>query len=281
MLRSQRQLGKQDNSVSIFRRLTAGRRALPNLVIAGCQRCGTTSLYRYLVEHPLIVGPVWKEVHYFNRSCNYEKGMSWYRGHFPLKSHIERLSKQHGGRAYVMEATPAYIVRASSVARFGETLPDAKVIVLLRDPIDRAISNYRMAMRKGYEEASFNDAVADELAWYEARADQIARGEMLDRSGYLSRGVYVWQIRRLYEHYPPEQTMVLRSEDLFADVQGVYDKLLSFLELPSHALGKTKAANTQGSADAIDPETLSRMRAFFTPFNQQLNEYLGRDFGWS
>ena len=283
MLRSKRHLRTQNNSVSLYRRLTGRWRVLPNLVVVGSERSGSTSMYQYLVDHPLISPSLWKEVHYFDKARNYTKGQYWYRGHFALRRHLDRLSRRHGHAAYAVEATPTYIVQERTIVRLAALIPDAKLVILMRNPATRAYSHYQNARRKGREPDSFDDAVDKELQWYRSQPKDGAR-EYDDEKGpsrvYLRRGIYITRLRCLRKHFAPEQMTIIRSEDLFQDTQQVYDRLLAFLDLPPHQLRDLKPRNTLAYSEHINPETRARMIEFFAPYNLQLYDCLGRDFQW-
>ena len=283
MLLSRRNLATQDNTVASRRLRSAKQRALPNLLIPGCQRCGTTSMYNYLVQHPLVMRTLWKEVHFFDKEHNYEKGADWYRAHFVRQQRLDRLQRQSGHPAYAVDATPDYIVRSRSLSRMAALLPEARIIILMRNPVDRAYSHYHNALGKRRESESFGAAVDQELTWYDAHPHMLADATV-DRPTpprrYLTRGIYVSQLRRLHERYPPEQVRTIRSEDLFEDVQRAYDGVLAFLELPPHRIRKTAPRNVMTYTDRVSPEMRARLTEFFAPLNRELYDYLGRDLNW-
>ncbi len=115
----------------IYRRLTSGSRRLPDFIILGAQRAGTSSLYYYLSQHPQILPAVRKELHFFDD--HYRRGLGWYRSQFPTR----------GARGTITgEATPYYLSHPHAPARIQRLLPQARLIVLLRNPVERAISHY-------------------------------------------------------------------------------------------------------------------------------------------
>src|SRR4051812_20031887 len=123
-----------------YRHLSAPLRGLPSVLIIGAQKSGTTSLSSYLVEHPDMLPSLRKEVHYF--SFNYERGVNWYRAHFPYTHHLRR-------GALTLDATPYYLVHPLVAQRAAQLLPHAKLVVLLRNPVDRALSHYQHEVRGG------------------------------------------------------------------------------------------------------------------------------------
>src|SRR5690242_6983741 len=163
----------------LYRGLTSSIRLLPDFLIIGTQRGGTTSLYHYLEAHPCIGPSTTKEIHFFDRRVN--KGIAWYRGHFPTrieKYYVERLH----GRAFITgEASPSYLFHPHVPRRIAKVLPHTKLIILLRNPIDRAYCQYYHSLELGYETLSFEEAIQGE----EERTAR-EREKMLKDEGYES-----------------------------------------------------------------------------------------------
>src|SRR5581483_11863989 len=144
----------------IIRQLTADFRVLPDFLVIGGQKCGTTALYNYIIEHPDIYLAVRKQMHYFDN--RYEKGDRWYRSGFPTvaeKFYVKNILRK---RFITCEATPNYIFHPQAARRVARLLPHAKFILVLRDPVDRAYSHYNHEIRKGTEMLSFEEAIAKE-----------------------------------------------------------------------------------------------------------------------
>ena len=178
----------------------AQKRQPPDFVIIGAQKGGTTSLYRYLTEHPDVGGATKKEVHFFDRS--YHKGMDWYLAHFP----------ERGESTVVGESSPSYLFHPDVPERVRRTLPHAKLIVLLRNPVDRAYSQYQMRLRRVGED-SFEEAVDEELARLPSNGE--LPGPEKGHHAFLPRGVYADQLQRWLAVFPREQFLVLHSEAFF------------------------------------------------------------------
>ena len=140
------------NAVWTYGRATSFGRPLPDFLILGAQKAGTTALYSYLRKHPSIIGPSWKEVSYFDR--HYARGPAWYRGNFPNKLRTRG--------ALVGEASPSYLFHPLGPRRVRELVPEARLVALLRDPVDRALSHYNHERALGREPLSFEDALAAE-----------------------------------------------------------------------------------------------------------------------
>lgn len=263
-----------------FRRLTARWRILPDFVIIGAQRCGTTSLYNYLVDHPAGATAFMKETHFFD--LYFSKGLGWYRAHFPLVLPGRRASQSP--HPMVGEATPYYLFHPHAARRLRAAVPAAKLFVLLRNPVDRAYSHYHHEVSMGVEPLSFEDALAREESVLPAEtarivADESYRSFAHFNYSYLARGIYVDQLESWARFFPSEQMLVIKSEDFYADPATVVAQAFAFLGLPPWASGRYKKYNL-AHYDGMSPATRERLAAFYRPHNQRLYEALGMDLGW-
>jgi len=268
--------------LSRFRLLTAPLRVLPDVVVLGEMRSGTTSLYRYLAEHPQILRPWTKELHYFDRM--FARGTAWYRANFPTRTAMLWHAMRHGGKALTYEATPDYLIYPAAARRIAKTLPRARLIALLRNPVDRAYSHHNLNVRSKLEGHSFEQAIKREPKRLDgerqrALGDEPYPTRKLRRYSYASRGVYVDNLRAYGEYFHREQMLVIKSEDLFEKTQETYDEILRFLGLAPWRLRSPESVNT-ASYSHEKPAGYDELREFFAPHNQRLYEYLGRDLGW-
>jgi hypothetical protein len=258
-------------------------RALPDFVIIGAVRAGTTSLYGWLSEHPCVV-PAWKkELHYFD--YNHYRGVDWYRRFFPLEQELAALSAAHGLRHQSGEASPSYISHDWAAQRLAELLPDVKLLVTLRNPVARAYSQFQMSRREGEEPlASFVDAIAaedDRLRPERARtrADPQYNSWQIGCWSYLMRGRYAEQLERWFELFPREQFHFVTLENLSADSQQALDGVHRFLELPAHRYDRLPPLHA-AAYDPLAPETWRSVAEYFRPHNERLYKLLGVDYGW-
>lgn len=257
-----------------------GRHLLPDFMIIGIRKGGTSSLHRYLRQHPFVRGPVRKEPRFFHR--DWERGLLYYRSYFPRAAERRAFAAEHGRPFSVFEATPVYLYWPEVPERVATTLPDGRFVAILRNPIDRAFSDYHDMAKKGREPRSFANAVDHELGLH---ADGfVARPATLDPDGarnkLLAFGLYADALERWWRHVPRERLLVLLSEDLFGDEPGTVRRVTDFVGLPPHDGYDFSPANRGGYTDRVDPDLRARMRAFFEPHNQRLYELLGRDLGW-
>ena len=193
---------------------------LPDYLLIGAQKCGTTFVQGMLKQHPAIAARQ-VEVHYFDR--NYDRGLAWYEKHFPSAETRERILREQGEFA-TGERSPSYLSNPVVPERVAAALPGVRLLVVLRDPVARALSHYHHNRQLGIEPLSFEDAVACEL---EQRAGRHVDGEL--RRRYLGRGLYAGQLRRWLRHFDREQMHVSVSEQLFADPVGVIREIQEFI----------------------------------------------------
>lgn len=256
-------------------------RTLPDYLILGTQKGGTSSLYNHLCKHPDVASATIKEIHYFTRSI--EKGEEWYRGHFALEPLLAARSRIRGRRPLSGDSSPDYLFNLHAPRRAAALLPDARLLVLLRNPVDRAFSHYRHRIRKGLESRSFEEAIAQEL---ETVADDIARLETPEfydsfeyvKRAYLTRGLYARQLRAWFAAYPRDRFLLIRSEDFFNDPRAVYARVLAFLGLPEWQPKEMRKYNFFGESRTMPEETRRRLQEFFEPYNRELAELTGITF---
>jgi hypothetical protein len=276
----------------LVRRGASRGRLLPDFVIIGAAKAGTTSLFGKLSEHPFVVPASVKEVHYFD--YHYYRGEDWYRRHFPTSMQRAAFAAEHGMPFMTGEASPSYIAHDFAPLRIAGRIPDVKIVVSLRNPVDRAYSQFQMRRRDGDEPLeSFAEAVAaeggrlaGELA--RAKADRRYISQALADWSYLKRGRYAEQLERWFALFAREQLHVLTLEDLSSDPQGTLDGVHEFLGLPIHHYERFERLNwirgsMQQSTAAYDPietETRAQLTEYFRPHNERLYELLDRDFGW-
>lgn len=245
---------------------SARERELPHFIIIGAQRAGTTSLHRYLKDHP-DVGPSWrKEIHYFDRY--YEKGLDWYRAHFPRR----------GKFPVVGEASPFYVFDPRVPGRIAETLgEEVRFVVMLRNPVDRAHSNFQMKVRRGIEDLSFEEAIAREDERLAASDDPVSLPWR--HFSYLRRGLYAEQLERWLARFPRERFHVIRSEDFYAEPERILHEAQDFIGVDRRTPAELKTYNLN-EYERMDPALRARLEAHFEPHNRRLYDLLGRDMGW-
>ena len=264
--------------------LTSAARELPDFLIIGAQRGATTSLYRYLSQHPQIVPTlVAKGVHYFD--TDFDRSVGWYKGHFPAHLYRRALSHRLGLPVLTGEASPYYLFHPHAPKRAAQIVPHARLIVMLREPAARALSHYHHEVAGGFETlATFEDAIAAEPAKVQPELERIMRDESYvsfahQHFSYLSRGRYAEQLRRWLDHFPRGQMLVLGTERFCAEPARESARVAEFLGLEPPPELDYRPYNAH-VYDSMLPQTKRRLQAEFAPLNQSLFALLDEDFGW-
>lgn len=260
-----------------YRHLTGSLRGLPSALIIGAQKAGTTSLFNYLVQHPDVLPPLSKEVHYFD--LHYARGSNWYRGRFPYARQLRRGS-------LTVDATPYYLAHPMAPLRAAQLLPDVRLIVLLRNPVDRALSHYQHEVRGGREPLSFAEAIdreAERLAGEEERLRTEPNYYSFNhhRYSYTRRGLYLQQLRGWLQQFSRSQLLVIQSERLFSDPRAATSAVHRFLGLRQFELDAYKPYYEGSYERAMPPELRARLSAYFEPHNRELFRWLGEEFDWT
>lgn len=234
---------------------------LPDFLIIGTQKGGTTSLFQYLARHRQVSPGLVKEVHFFDREENYRQGKAWYARQF--LGEADKL-------AY--EATPEYLDREICAERIAGLLPEARLLVMLRNPIDRAYSAWNMYHRLPpqnlyHEPRSFTELLRQELAGQNYR-------------GYLDRGKYALHLRRFLRYFPQERFLLLDFAELQSDPVALLQRCWQFLGLEATIEAEVRPHN-QGRYLEVLPEALrQQLASYFAPFNQQLESDWGLKLDW-
>lgn len=255
----------------------------PSFLIVGAQKAGTTSLYNYLSQHPQILpNKSWKEIHYFDDPEHYQRGMGWYLSFFP--------NKLKAANCLTFEATPEYLYLPHVPKLIKQDLGDVKIIILLREPVSRAYSAWRMYksfanfsnpdFKSMSDQRSFTDAILQEM-----QGEVVAGGYP---HSYIDRGKYVYQINNYLNYFDRGHVLVLNFDDLQHDLDGVLSKVCDFLEIAAFNSEVVQTLKTQkfnvrsGKGEQINPdaEILAKLKNYFIPFNERLFDRLGYQFSW-
>lgn len=271
-----------NKTIRSVKQLTSSIRILPSFIIIGVGRCGTTSLYNYLIEHPKILPPTVKEIGFYD--LNFARGINWYKSHFPsiiTKGYVKKNNFITG------EATPSYIYNPYAPKRIGDTIPNVKLIILLRNPVERAYSHYSQSVRLGREKLSFNVAIKNQLEekkFFEKMnltGDEKNYDRIYHQNSYISMGIYINELKPWINYFRKEQILILKSEDLYEKPSTILNKTLEFLGLSKYKLKEFKKYNYLGSKSKMEPEIKKLLIHFFKPYNEQLYDYLDRNFKWN
>ncbi len=270
----------------------------PDFFILGGQKCGTTALADFLTKHPDVVGVKDKEAHFFHRDQVHARGQAWYAAQFP-----GRAAFRSGARLF--DATPCYLYHHGTAERIRDYAPDARMLVMLRNPVARAWSAYVMVrhvrenfrnhvMRKILLDANpeqrdpmvrlyyaetfpeFGELVEQEIAWVEAGDTSTTE------TSFVRRGLYAEQLERYFKVFPRDRLMIVEDRELRNQREVVMSKVAQFLGLRpiQWKADRLVDKNVRNYSEKPDPKVVERLHQFFKPHNERLFDLLGRRFDW-
>lgn len=260
-----------------FATVTSPARLEPTFLIVGAQRCGTTSMFKTLVQHPDVAPPfLRKGIHYFDKQ--YDRPWSWYRGHFPLRLSSKRRNAQTG------ESSPYYMFHPNAGHRIARDLPEARLIMLVRDPVERAYSAHAHERARGFETLEFADAIEAEherVAGERERmlADPTYDSHTLQHNAYCARGRYIEQIEALVEVVGPDRLLVVDSGDFFTEPESTFESVRAHLGLRrvDDLLFERHNARPRTS---LSPGMREQLLEYFEPWDAALARWWGRTPSW-
>nr|WP_309101232.1 sulfotransferase domain-containing protein [Fredinandcohnia onubensis] len=250
---------------------------MPDFLIIGQQKCGTSALYVNLVRHPNIATAEEKELYFFNK--HYEKGLDWYRDQFPsLVLNTENV--------ITGEATPNYIDDPLAPQRVFQCMPNVKLIILLRNPVDRAYSQYQMGARDGScfvngRLPSFEEFIEKEKNLPKNYYEKLDRKAYLESYRFLERGIYINKIEKWMNVFPQEQIIIINSEDFYNDPNQIYKEVLTFLNVPIWEPNRFEFINKfRDKYPKLNDTTRQDLISYFKHYNERLYHLLGRNLNW-
>jgi hypothetical protein len=260
-------------AATTVRQTSAGGRPDPGFLIIGAQKAGTTSLHAYLAAHPEVSPSTVKEVHYFDLS--YHRGRRWYRAHF---------RRLRAGQKLAGEASPYYLYHPLVPRRVAVDLPEAKLIAVLRDPVERAFSHHNHECALGYEELSFEDALECEPSRLAGERERLIENPFVtsfahQHHSYLDRGRYAEQLQAWFEMVDPARVLVLGAEELFESPAATLARAQEFLELEPHRPADLSRRNGR-SYSPLPRLVRSSLAGEFSRPNEELFRLLDREMSW-
>ena len=240
-----------------------------DFIIAGAAKCGTSSIYHYLSCHPQVLLSHKKELDFYWR--HFERGIDWYLAHFPTITDRDDF--------LTGEATPNYLRFPQVAQRIKNTFPQTKIIILLRNPSDRAISWHYHKLNTGLTNQDLSTAISEEIT----RLATVSEAEIVETGYYnpdnILSSLYIYKIRAWVEILGREQFLFLKSEDFYSDPASNMAQVFDFLGLPNCPLENYPKVNA-GSYNQVDSKLRKTLVDYFAPYNQQLEQYLGMKFNW-
>ena len=250
-------------------------RNLPEIFIVGAQKAGTTSLYAWLTQHSRIQKSKKKETFFFNDSNNFRKGMGWYKCHFPVLFPFTTSKR-------TCDASANYFESIEAPARMIKEFPNAKVIILLRNPVDRAFSHYQMAVSRGFELLSFEESLEleqERISFGEELNEEVGHNYVFQKLAYRTKGIYVNFLMHWLNHFPSDQLMIVNSEELFINPDVKFGEIVNYVGLNNNNKILHEVYNSQEYTE-MNSATRRSLEAFYFVHNMQLEKMLNRSFNW-
>lgn len=249
----------------------------PDFLIIGAMKSGTTYMFNLLRQHPQFAAPVEKEIHYFD--CNYKQGGNWYINHFPFKTKIKKITG---------EASPYYLYHPLAAQRSYNFNKNFKIIILLRDPVERAISHYNMFSKMLNIKWDLNILLhyKEELLIQKYMESKIVNNiqdyNKIHRNfSFISRGIYLSQIKRWHDFFSKDRVVIIKSEDFYNYTQNIMDEICDFLEIERFNNYNFNVDKYIGNyKNKVDENICSVLKDFYKPYNEELEKYLKRKFNW-
>jgi hypothetical protein len=266
---------------------SADLRPLPDFLLVGAKRGGTTSMWRYLAEHDgmLTLFPRPENIkgtYYFDE--NFARGDRWYRSHFPTVGKRHLAQRRVGHSVVTGESTPYYLYHPLAPDRAHALVPDAVIVVVLRDPVERAFSHYKERRSNGSENLSFAEAIDLEPARLAGEEERILADDGYvsfshRHASYLDQGRYAPMLERWFNAYGRDRVIVEISEEMYADPQSSVDRVTDRLGLPRRALRHPEQYNAEPDT-SFDPEIRARLQVQLAPDIAAAEDVLGRKLPW-
>jgi len=266
------------NKLAYYRRFRK-RGSVPDFLIIGAHKAGTTSLYNYIATYGRnFLPPEQKELYFFTE--HYQKGLNYYSSFFPRKSEDEITG----------EATPDYLFFHKTPKRVKEALGNIKFVVLMRDPIDRLLSHYNFMNHtdktRAFDPEPIHKAVRNEKNWFDLADDSPVDFNFCYKYySYKSRGVYHKQLKRWFRYFPEDHFLILDFDTFVSKTKEVLEQVFKFLGIEAKNPG-TKSQTfpvynkNLNRENDFDPETRKYLENFFDPHNEALYELIGERFNW-
>lgn len=259
-----------------FRQLTCRFRRLPDFMIIGAQKSGTTAMFSFLAQHPQLAVNKLTSVHYFD--LNYSKSLCFYKRNFPLKW----FSKNK----LVGEYTPFYVFHPLAVERIGKDFPHMKLIILMRNPVDRAYSHYNMKCERGEETETFEKALELEESRTAGEVEKIKQDHKYISWSYRAftykeRGIYADQVERVYRYFPKDQVLILQSEQYFKNHLESIKQIYDFLGISYFEPQNLNVRNKREYPKPMSEETRNALNSYFFDHNERLFKLIGKRFSWN
>ena len=259
--------------------ITGFIRVIPDFLVIGAKRCGTTSLYQHLPEHPCISKSPHDNMGFFND--NFHLGVNWYKSFFPTTFTRKKI-KSKFGNFLAFDVTTKYMEEESTANNVYQTKPNMKIIIILRNPVDRAYSQYHLSVRQTAERRSFEDVVEENMNRLNKESHEhyeIKPKFSVKEDNYLKKGLYALQLRYWLKIFPRENILIVSTEEFESNQQIIYNKIFEFLNISKFEVKNTKKME-KGNYPPMKSETRNLLLDYFRQHNHELFELINIKFDW-
>ena len=259
--------------------ITGFIRVIPDFLVIGAKRCGTTSLYQHLPEHPCISKSPHDNMGFFND--NFHLGVNWYKSFFPTTFTRNKIKSKFGD-FLAFDVTTKYMEEESTANNVYQTKPNMKIIIILRNPVDRAYSQYHLSVRQTAERRSFEDVVEENMNRLNKESHEhyeIKPKFSVKEDNYLKKGLYALQLRYWLKIFPRENILIVSTEEFESNQQIIYNKIFEFLNISKFEVKNTKKME-KGNYPPMKSETRNLLLDYFRSHNHELFELINIKFDW-
>jgi hypothetical protein len=264
-----------------FRGLTSPLRVLPDFIVIGVGRGGTTSLYNYLNQHNCIQKSSYDEIGFFDD--NFHLGVNWYRSMFPTKYEKQKIIKKFG-KFLTYDVTPWYIRRPWTANRIKTLLPSAKIISVLRNPVDRTYSHYHLTCREKGTTKSFEEIIEEDIKKIDNYDGNLKNSqkyyEDFVQNSHIARGFYLEQLENWFTVFNKENILIISSEDLANHTQKTMDYVFNFLNIEDQVIPNLEKVNV-AKYPKMKEKTRKILENYFFEYNENLFKKIGKHFTWN
>jgi len=265
---------------TLYQQSTSFMRVVPDFIVVGTSFCGKTLLYNYIAQNRYVIENLREETGFFLDT--HDRGFDWYKSNFSSLIYKKILDKISGKKHRIGETVnlPGYFVPK----RVSEILSKPKIIIILRNPVERAYARYLAEIRNGNEILSFENSLEKEIELIKTHEINIIHSKtpLKFRHLFLYRldGIYIEYLKQWRKFFPQNDIFIVKTEDLFNNPVETVNQCLNFLELPPISHLKNINKNFEIDSPKINQATQNNLMKFFQPYNKELYEFLEMDMGW-
>ena len=260
--------------------ITGCLRVLPNFIIIGAMKSGTTSLNYNMAEHPCIIPAAYDEIGFFD--VNFDLGFNWYRSLFPTIFSKKKILNKNSFFA-TGEDTPFYFWREDAILRIKQYLPDVKFLLVLRNPIDRAYSNYIDELNQFSNIPTFEEIIKNEIELIDSEKNFCLSQNNFERysrnPSHIAKGFYAEQLKLWFKYFPENQFCIISTENLAKNPIDTMNKIFNFLELPNYDI-KNPQKKKFKKYEPMNKKTRDFLIEYYKPHNKQLYDLISENFDW-